>query len=251
MKKIAIFILVLGIAISYSCEKNEKVQTTISGQLLTNGTTDPIRISQELTKPQVALFHSAGGGFQSGGSWDEIMVIDVDDNANYTMEVEIYENDEYYLGFYNLDETYYYDISSSASSWYYVKFYPVTPGAFNSINLYGNAKSWIRPRFINTNPDLNNVDVFDVIGGDVGPFSSDYFLVDISLIQHFYPIKGQVDTLAPWIHSTWGGEYSYNIHKPGKAHKVEGKLTRNGVTTDVEIQYFVPPFDTSIVVIEY
>ncbi len=241
MKKIAIFILVLGIAISYSCEKNEKVKTTISGQLLTNGTTDPIRISQELARPRVVLFHNAGGGFQSGGSWDEIITVEVDANSNYTMEVEVFEREDYYLGFYNLDGTYYYDNSKTASGWYNVKFYPVTPGSFNSINLYINAKSWVIPRFINTNPDPNNDDVFDIGYGIGGP-EAGVILNDLI---------GATDTIMTWIHSTWGGEYSYNINKPGKAHKVEGKLTRNGATTDVVIQYFVPPFDTSIVVIEY
>jgi len=45
MKKIAIFIVILGMALSYSCKKNDKVQTQISGTLMTNGTNDPVQLS--------------------------------------------------------------------------------------------------------------------------------------------------------------------------------------------------------------
>jgi len=241
MKKITILLIMISVAFSYSCEKNEKVKTNIRGRLLTNGTNDPIRISQEIEKPRVALFHNSGGGFQSGGSWDEINVVTVDANANYSMEVEIFEKDEYYLGFYNLDGTYYYDNSSSARSWYYVNFYPVTPGNFNNIDLYCLAKSWVIPRFINTNTDPDNVDVFDIGCGIGGP-EAGVLLNDLI---------GSNDTTMSWIHSTWSGTYKYGVHKPEKAHKVEGKLTRNGVTKDIEIIYNVPPFDTTVVEIEY
>jgi hypothetical protein len=64
MKKIAILLLLIGIAFSYSCKKNEKVQTTITGTLITNGTNDPVQLSTEMPNPVVILFHRT---FSSGG----------------------------------------------------------------------------------------------------------------------------------------------------------------------------------------
>jgi hypothetical protein len=65
MKKLSILIIAIGIAFSYSCNKNKKVQTQISGTLITNGTTNPIRLSAELPKPVVMVFKRS---FTSGGA---------------------------------------------------------------------------------------------------------------------------------------------------------------------------------------
>ena len=54
----------------------------------------------------------------------------------------------------------------------------------------------------------------------------------------------------PWIYKTWSGETQYGGAN-SNTHKVEGKLTRNGVTTDIEIVYNAPPFDTTVVDIYY
>jgi hypothetical protein len=65
---------------------------------------------------------------------------------------------------------------------------------------------------------------------------------------------GSTDTTLSSIHRTWSGRDWYGIPKgynDHNSHKVYGKLTRNGVTTDVEIVYSVPPFDTSVVDIYY
>jgi len=68
MKKIAILLIALTVAFSYSCKKEgKKVQTSISGTLITNGTNDPIKISGKLDKPQAVLLHRYGGDWMGSG----------------------------------------------------------------------------------------------------------------------------------------------------------------------------------------
>ncbi len=253
MKKLAIVILVLGIALSYSCNKEGRmVQTTINGTLLTNGTNDKIKISAEIPHPTVKLYEQKDGPDIYANGYKEIASVTVDDNARYSFSMELNEQNTYFIGFRNLDTTIY---ISSPYSWSVhdetKRFNYITPGTSNNINLYCLAKSWVRPRFINTNPDPNNVDVFDTYADGIGPNENSILLSDIYTVNSFFPLKGMVDTLAPWIHKTWSGKYKYGVQKPSYAHTLEGKLTRNGVTTEVEIEYFAPPFDTSIVEIRY
>jgi hypothetical protein len=247
MKKIAIFIVIVGMALSYSCNKNDKVQTQISGTLMTNGTNDPVHLSTELSNPSVILFRN---GFNSGGVVagetvaEEVARTTVDDNAHYSFDLELYENDEYFIGFEGMDESQYFPVQK----WYpdFYKDYPVIPGTSNTVNPKAWAISWIRPRFINTNINTNNNDVFYYTEGP-GPISTDLLLTDVGNIQHFFPLKGSIDTLAPWIHKSWSGQTGHFGYK----HEVEAKLTRNGLTIDTIIPYFVPPFDTTIVEIRY
>ncbi len=244
MKKIAIVILVLGIALSYSCNKEGRmVQTTINGTLLTNGTNDKIKISAEIPHPTVKLYEQKDGPDIYANGYKEIASVTVDDNARYSFSMELNEQNTYFIGFRNLDTTIY---ISSPYSWSVhdetKRFNYITPGTSNNINLYCLAKSWVRPRFINTNPDPNNVDVFEYRGG-IG-----------TLVQHQMGpyLHGNTDsTFSNMIYKTWSGTYKYGVQKPSYAHTLEGKLTRNGVTTEVEIEYFAPPFDTSIVEIRY
>ena len=252
MKKPNFFIIVLiGVALSYACNKNNKVQTQISGTLITNGTSDPIQLSTELSNPEVVLFHVefASGGVVAGEDVaTEIARTTVDDNAGFSFDLELYEQDEYFIGFIGLDETKYY---THDVSWWDgdMDYYPVTPGTSNIIRPEALAISWVRPRFINTNPDPNNQDAFEYYEGP-GPLSTDSILSSIGNIQQFFPLNGSIDTLAPWIHKTWSGQTQYGGANQMK-HEVEAKLTRNGITRDTIIPYFVPPFDTTIVEIRY
>jgi len=121
-------------------------------------------------------------------------------------------------------------------------FFPVTAGTTNNIKLYVLAHSWVRPRFINSNSDANNQDVFEYRGG-IG-----------SLVSHVMGpyLYGSVDTtFSNALFKTWSGTYKYGIKRASMVHKVHGKLRRNGQTKDVEIIYNAPPFDTSVVVIRY
>jgi len=98
-------------------------------------------------------------------------------------------------------------------------------------------------------PDQNNNDIFDLSYG-VGPDADDYVIDPVAAL-YFDKIVGSCDSLAPWIYKTWSGTYRNGIVNNDLAHKVNAKLTRNGVTEDVEIIYTVLPFDTSIVEIRY
>ncbi len=245
MKKIAIVILVLGIALSYSCKKEGKmVQTTINGTLLTNGTNDKIKISAEIPHPTVKLYEQKDGPDIYANGYKEIASVTVDDNARYSFSMELNEQNTYFIGFRNLDTTIY---ISSPDSWSVhdetKRFNYITPGTSNNINLYCLAKSWVRPRFINTNPDPNNNDVFQYI---MGLSCDNCSSGGIPPIFH-----GLTDSTLNWVGKTWSGTYKYGVQKPSYAHKVNGKLTRNGVTRDTSIIYTVPPFDTTVVEIRY
>ncbi len=240
MKKIAIVVLVLGIAFSYSCKKETKnLHTTINGTLLTNGTNDKIKISTELSLPMVKLYKKTDGIDIYPDGYEEVASVTVNKNANYSFDLNLSAG-TYFIGFRNLDTSVY---ISSPYAWNRDVDNAVTPGTSNNVNLYCLAKSWVRPRFINTNPDPNNVDVFEYKGG---------LPCDNCGSSGLPPIfQGSVDSTLYWVGKTWSGTYKYGLQKPGMIHIVKGKLTRNGVTTDVEIEYFAPPFDTSIVEIRY
>jgi hypothetical protein len=246
MKKIAIIILVIVIALSYACDKEAKnLHTTINGTLLTNGTNDKIKISTELSLPIVKLYKKTDGIDIYPDGYEEVASVTVGKNADYSFDLDLSAG-TYFIGFRNLDTSVYF---SSPYAWNGDVDNTVSPGSSNNVNLYCLAKSWIRPRFINTNTDVNNVDVFDLSYG-IGPDADDY-VIDPNAALYFDKVIGKCDSLAPWIHKTWSGKYKYGLQKPGMIHLVKGKLTRNGVTKDVSIEYFAPPFDTSIVEIRY
>lgn len=250
MKKVAIVILVLAVAFSYSCAKEgKKVKTTISGTLLTNGTNDKIKMTVEIERPTVKLYEQKQ---YDAYDYKEIASVVVDQNARYSFEMDLHEYNTYFIGFRNLDTTIYIPAPYSWSIHDELhRFNYITTGTSNDINLYCLAKSWARPRFINTNPDPNNNDVFDIKDDNIGPNQYSVLLADINVVNQFLPLHGKVDSLAPWIHKTWSGTYKYGVQQPSFTHKVNGKLTRNGVTRDTSIIYTVPPFFTSVVEIRY
>jgi len=93
------------------------------------------------------------------------------------------------------------------------------------------AVSWAIPRFINQTDLPGDTFLYKHgIGGTDWPS----------------PFVGYIDTIMPWIYKTWGGS---QIDKT--RHWVNAILTRNGITRDTTIYYFVPPGDTSIVEIRY
>ena len=249
MKKIGIIILVLGIAFSYSCKKDKKVQTSISGTLITNGTNDPIRLNTELPNPIVILFHvtfSSGGIIAGEDVATEVARTTIDNNANFSFDIDLYEDDEYFLGFSGLDKSKYYDMGEEWKG--SQKFFPITPGISNTgVKIYVSAHSYIRPRFINTNPDPNNNDVFQYISG----LPTNIVYVDPNQPTGSLIFHGLTDTILSSIHKTWSGDKIFGTNSLSNTHHVKGKLTRNGVTIDTIIPYFVPPFDTSIVEIRY
>ena len=240
MKKIAIVILILVIAFSFSCKKETKnLHTTINGTLLTNGTNDKIKISTELSLPMVKLYKKTDGIDIYPDGYEEVASVTVDKNANYSFDLNLSAG-TYFIGFRNLDTSVY---ISSPYAWNRDVDNAVTPGATNNVNLYCLAKSWVRPKFINTNPDPNNNDVFKYVLGLPCDNCSSGGIPPI-----FY---GLTDSTLNWVGKTWSGTYKYGLQKPSYAHTVEGKLTRNGVTRDTSIIYTVPPFDTTVVEIRY
>lgn len=245
MKNISIIIVLLISLFSIACNKNDLVSTSISGQIRTNGTSDPIIISPELEKPTVLLLHSrfSSGGLLTGETnYDEIASVKTDEYGNFSFNIDLYEDDEYFLGYINVNPSIYFDNYLSADNWNRIAAYPITPGSNNSnMHLYASAYAWVQPRFINTNLDPNNMDVFDLLDGIGGPGPG-------VILDNFY---GSTDTTMSWIHETWSGTQKCELTAGCLTHSVRAKLTRNGVTTEVNIPYNAPPFDTTVVEIRY
>jgi len=248
MKKIAILLIALTVAFSYSCKKEgKKVQTSISGTLITNGTNDPVQLTKELPNPIVILFHrtfSSGGVVAGEYVAVEVARTTVDDNATFRFNLDLNEGDEYFLGFSGLDKSKYYDRDEDWSG--YQNYFPVVAGMTNVVNPSPLAISFVRPRFINSNTDPNNHDVFQYISG----LPTKIVYIDPNTPVGSLVFHGSTDSTLSSIHKTWSGETQYGGAN-SNTHKVEGKLTRNGVTTDIEIVYNAPPFDTTVVDIYY
>jgi len=248
MKKIAICIIVLGIAFSYSCKKDGKeVSTTISGQLRTNGTEDIIKISTELSLPKIDVYRafSSGGGDPLTGSADFEIISStpINSDGSYSITLDLNTNDEYFIGFSNIDQSVYLPNDYSFYSYDKNAFNHIDIGGSNNIILYCSAISCIQPRFINTNPDPSNNDVFEYRGG---------LPCDNCESSGLPPVfHGFTDSTLYWVGMTWSGTYREGAVDYNAAHKVEGKLTRNGVTIDTSIIYIVPPLDTTVVEIRY
>ena len=246
MKKIALFIIFIALALSYSCKKEDKtVSTSIQGTLIVNGTNDPIKISKELKKPTILLYHRYGGTFMGGPAWDEVARTKADDNANFSFNEDLISGDEYFLVYTDCNPDLYHGNINS----YNITYFPVISGQSNTIKLYVLAYSWVRPRFINSNPDPDNLDVFKVVSGLPPIVYIDPNIPSGSLIFH-----GAIDTTLGSIHKTWSGTNHYGIpkgHNGYYPHEVYGRLTRNGVTRDTSIIYTVPAYDTSVVIIRY
>ena len=244
MKKIAILILVLGIALSYSCKKDKIVSTTISGQVRTNGSQDIIRMNTELDQPVLNIYLVGGSsGIGTGSSHEKVASVEIDKNGNFYTSLDLIEGDVYFYGLTGLDPTYYTNGTENSFYTFYLNFKSnvITTGADNNLIIYKSATGFVRPRFVNTNPDPNNNDVFVSTGGVGG-----------GGVIYSHPVfYGQTDTIMPWVYKTWSGDKIFGTTGLSNAHYVKGKLTRNGVTIDTNIFYSVPPFDTTIVEIRY
>ena len=248
MKKIAILLIAFTIAFSYSCKKEGKeVSTTISGQVRTNGTQDAIKMNEELSQPVVDIYHYhyANGGVGAGSGFNKEGSTTIDNNGNFAITLDLIDGDKYFYGVSNLDTSVY--LESEPSDWHGVyndnQYNDISPGQTNIKNIYINAKAWIRPRFINTNTDPNNNDVFEYRGG---------LSCDNCGSSGSPPVfNGVTDTTLYWVGKTWSGTYRTGVVNNYLAHKVYGKLTRNGVTRDTSIIYTAPPFDTTVVEIRY
>lgn len=247
MKTRFILVLVLGMILSFSCEKDKAISTSISGQLRTNGTEDVIKMSVEISRPVVVLYERTDQVGYTGSGYKVLAKTTVDANGTYSFKEDLKEDELYFLGVENLDTTIYWEIDHSAwwNMAYNDDYNVIDPGEDNKRILYISAKSWVRPRFINTNTDISNLDVFQYVFGLKCDNCNSGGLPPV-----FY---GATDSLLPWLGKTWSGKYAtgYNDGTYQRYHYVEGKLTRNGITRDTNIFYYVPPFDTSIVEIRY
>ncbi|OIP00043.1 MAG: hypothetical protein AUJ98_09265 [Bacteroidetes bacterium CG2_30_33_31] len=263
MKKIAIYIVILGMALSYSCKKEENklVNTIFKGQLVVNGTDEPIEISNEIPRPKVAIYsdiEDIDNDIVIGGAngTELIASVEVDKEGKFYMEVELYENDEYLYGALNIDKTVY-EYGAIAISenggWGSAlgEEQKIIPGEVNIRNIVVNTTGWYYKRFINSNINFNNQDVFKVISGS----TNSYVITDSSFLYNSYVFNGSTDSIIQGVlYKTWGGTYRFGFDCNDwsvNRHYVSGKLTRDGVTRDTIIYYSVLPFDTTIVEIRY
>ncbi len=146
----------------------------------------------------------------------------VNKDGTFTINVELEKEGEYYLELAGFDADLYRDFAPSPRVLYKKE---------QALYYQLVAVSWAVPRFIN-HANLPG-DSFLYKYGIGGAYSS-------------VPFVGYCDTIMPWIYQTWGGSQIENSRQ-----WVKGTLSRNGVTRDTNIYYFVPPGDTSVVVIRY
>jgi len=242
MKKIAIYIIVLGIAFSYSCKKEIKlVRTQISGRLLTAGTNNAIIMSSEEEHPKVILFENemSGSGLGYGPNTREVASTIVSNTGSFSFDIELKDGVEHYLGYININPMYYFNIES-LNYWYNLNLFPVIPGQNNfNANIYALPFAWIQPRFINTNSDHNNTDILQYLSG----------FGDLSVNNSNLIFTGPTDTIIPYTYKPMSSTYLGGIQD--KIFSVTAKLTRNGIIRDTSIIYIVPPLDTTIVEIRY
>jgi len=204
-------------------------------------------MSVELQRPTIILYERTDQVGYTGSGYREFAKTKVDEYGKFSFQEDLKNNELYFLGVENLDTTVYWELDHYG--WWNMAYNGdmnvIDPGKDNSKFLYISAKSWVRPRFINTNTDVNNQDVFKYVYGLKCDNCNSGGLPPV-----FY---GSTDSLLAWIGKTWSGQYAtgYADGIYQRYHYVEGKLTRNGITRDTNIFYYVPPFDTSIVEIRY
>ncbi len=147
----------------------------------------------------------------------------VNKDGTYTINVELEKEGEYYLELAGFDAGKYVDNAPSPRVIYKKK---------QVLDYRLVAFSWVTPRFINhVNLPGDTFTYVYGIGSPQGPL----------------PVfVGATDTIMPWIHTTWGGGQLGQVK-----HFASCVLRRNGLRRDTNIYYFVPPGDTSIVVIRY
>jgi len=235
MKKLAIIIIVLGIILSYSCNKEKIVSTTIRGQVRTNGSEDIIRMSPELDQPVLNIYHVGGSsGIGTGSSHEKVASAVIDKNGNFSTTIDLIEGDVYFYGLSGLDPAYYTDGTENSYYTFYLNFNSniISAGVDNHLIIYKSATAWVRHRLINANPNPNNNDLLVIVEWGVS-------------------FIGLTDSIMPWIYETYSGEKIFGTTGLSNTHHVKGKLTRNGVTIDTIIPYNAPPFDTTIVEIRY
>jgi hypothetical protein len=239
MKKI-IYLLLVSSLMALSCKKDRIVETTIKGQLITNGTIIPIKMSVELPKPIITLYHEFNTSDYTGCGFEIITSVSVDNNGNFSFgKIDLINNDDYFIGYSKIDSSIYFEVRPDQWRNADTRYNYISTGSSNTINLNVLAKSWVRFRFVNSNPDVNNNDVFHYWEGGGTPGCP---------MWDFY---GKYDSLMPWLYRTWSGRHKYGIMSKSYEHLIEGVLSRNGSTRDTTISYFVPPFDTTQITIMY
>ena len=169
MKKTSIFVILVTIALSWSCKKEVgKVSTTISGQIRTNGTEEPIKVSKEVSKPVLSIYHVVDQVGYTTSGFEKVGSAEVDYDGKFSITLDLDKFGDYFWGVSNMDDNIYYNNEPPSTWWgiyYNDKDNEVLAGKSNSIIVYIGAKSWIRPRFINSNSDANNQDVFKYLDG--------------------------------------------------------------------------------------
>lgn len=222
-----LLLLLLPLVFIISCKKKEYnyIESSISGQILVFGLYTPIEISKNAI-PKVELYASVpqGGGDIFFPVPDKEYVIAsqrVNDQGEFNFNILLDKNVKYFLRILDFDTT------------LYVGAFPAEIKPMTKLTIYIGIIpiSWVIPHFYSNT--ANPGDTFYYLGGIGG------WLFD-------YPFPGITDTIMPWVHRTWGGEFEGAVK-----HHVQGRISRQGVIKDTSIYYFVPYADTTVVKIEW
>jgi len=227
---------------SYSCQKEGKeIITTINGQLRTNGTENVIKDINGLQKPRVTIYHRLDIKSSYEVGFEEVAHTTINEYGDFSITIDLRSQGDYFIGISELNKSLYFEYLAIEWRKYCIddnSIEKISVGGDNNYIIYIDPISYVKPRFINTNPDTNNLDVFKCFNG---------FSCDTCSYNDLRPIfYGHIDSTLTWIGKTWGGTESYK-----GLHKMDAQLTRNNITKDTSIFFSVLPFDTTIIEIRY
>lgn len=225
--KTPLLVIVGSALLLFSCIKEQVTPVTseIEGQLLIWDAETPVVFDPD-NPPMIELYeleyvHSGDVIQPSQTSKRRIAEVAVDADGFYYFKTDLNPDVEYFLNAFNFDTSRFFNMIN----------HRVRYEEKQTLNTHLVAVSWVTPRFINqTNLPGDTFTYISGIGGD----------------HWIAPLTGASDTTMSWFYRTWGG-----MEVVSKRHLVYGTLSRNGVSRDTTIYYYVPPGDTSIVEIRW
>ena len=210
MRKLLSILLLLFLITS--CTDKAR-HTTLNGQVRTYGTEDAIQ--HPPVKVQILHAEFAATGLGGSNNYTPIGETWTDQDGNFTVEANLYENEDYYLGVdpESVKEKYHYSSPGYGAIDFPDRLITDRGGTFNK-NYYLSAYGWVNFHFKSTNPQPGDVYWYSVGGGGY---------------EEFY---GSVD-----VHRTW--DFGGNIE-----HHVSYGFRRNGNYESWQEYFIVPALDT-------
>ena len=217
MRKLLSILLLLFLITS--CTDKAR-HTTLNGQVRTYGTEDAIQ--HPPVKVQILHAEFAATGLGGSNNYTPIGETWTDQDGNFTVEANLYENEDYYLGVdpESVKEKYHYSSPGYGAIDFPDRLITDRGGTFTK-NYYLSAYGWVNFHFVSTNPQLG-----DIYGYNLGGGASEIFY-------------GSID-----VHRIW--DFGGNIE-----HEIALNKFTNGDWVNWQETFFVPALDTIVYKVNY